>query len=152
MSGDKFFGKDFLGMRVKTVRLYPHTSYVTSFFKVYCKEYYENRRPNAIGSAICFFGLIEESTCVIKTWWLVQHCDNTKACYTTEEFKALRNSEMDDKKFQELVRRIVELYGAEKIARLFDVSRPTIERWAKGQTKPHRVIQKLVEEKLQQLL
>jgi hypothetical protein len=59
---------------------------------------------------------------------------------------------MDDKKFRELVQRIVELYGAEKISRLFDVSRPTIERWAQGKSKPHRVIQKIVEEKLQELL
>ena len=59
---------------------------------------------------------------------------------------------MDDKKFQELIKRIVELHGAEKISRLFDVSRPTIERWAAGKTKPHRVIQKIVEEELQKLL
>ena len=42
--------------------------------------------------------------------------------------------------------------GEEQLARLFDVSRPTITRWAKGKTSPSRVVLKRVIPRLKSLL
>lgn len=52
---------------------------------------------------------------------------------------------MDDELFQEIISSALKLdeLDADKLARLIDVSRPSVERWSQGVSKPHSVMRRL---------
>ena len=65
-------------------------------------------------------------------------------------FKDLR----DNKFFRTFLNKYMDKLSldSESVARLVDVSRPSVERWKKGETVPHQIIRKLVFEEFKKLI
>lgn len=50
--------------------------------------------------------------------------------------------------FADLVRRAVDRYGEESIARMFSAARPTVRRWMDGKARPAPALQAIIERNL----
>ncbi len=57
---------------------------------------------------------------------------------------------MEEQEFNETLNKLIKEKGMsnDDVARFFDISIPTIERWKKGETLPHGVIRVMVIDKL----